>query len=363
MLARLAAFVLLLGATTAQAGPAEVAAVVDRAHAAGGFDGVVGVTRGGATVLVRPAGQADRARGVANSAATVFRLASLTKQVTAVLIAREVSAGRLSLDAPIGRHIGGLSPTTARVTVRQLLLHRSGLPNPSDGPDGVVPEFYRVVGSPAGDHLAAAQGVCSGAPKTRPDRAFEYNNCDYLLLGAVLERLTNRRFDVLVREATAGPLGLGWRIAPADPAEVPPVAVGHDASGAPDRPQNPAAYGAAGALLGSVEDVLRWDRALLDDSVIDPAATERTFAAVPDLQGQTLGGSWSYTLQLPGRSVPLRVIERQGEIGGTRLLNLIFPDDDAAIVLIASGGTAGFFSTYSREGLGYEAIAALFETP
>ncbi len=81
------------------------------------------------------------------------------------------------------------------------------------------------------------------------------------------------------------------------------------------------------------------------------------FHADPKLYGEALG-SWSYSL--PGAAPPLPLVERQGEIGGTRLLSLLIPTRNASLVIIANTERADLFNTYTRKGLGYAILQAAF---
>lgn len=205
-------------------------AIIQRAHEGGNFDGVVVVSRDGPVVYKEAFGLADRAHAVPMRVETVFHLASLTKQVTALLVMQEVRAKHLSLNEFAQNVLPGLAPTTGRVTILQLLQHVSGLPNPSDGPENIVPEFYLRSGRDAPNNTKSALGFCSGAAKREPGLQFEYNNCDYLVLGALLEKVTGKSYATLVQERVINPLGLkSWGVAPADPSVAPHIAVGYAA--------------------------------------------------------------------------------------------------------------------------------------
>ena len=99
-----------------------------------------------------------------------WRWASVTKQVTAALVMQQVDSGRIALDEPVTRYLPDFAgPTGSAVTVRRLLQHTSGLPNPDDTPRGGdgFPEFYLGRGPRTGN-AAAARGYCA----TTPRRAF-----------------------------------------------------------------------------------------------------------------------------------------------------------------------------------------------
>jgi len=147
--------------------------LVMAAHAKGTFDGVVVVSEGGKPLMVAAVGEADRGskdggskaggKHVAVRPETVFRLASLTKQVTALLVMQQVEQGKLRLEERAGEAMPGLPEAVGKVTIRQLLQHQSGLANPSDGPEDVVPAFYARVNLDDASNVAAAKGACGAA--------------------------------------------------------------------------------------------------------------------------------------------------------------------------------------------------------
>ncbi len=333
----------------------EASSVVDAAAAKGAFSGVVVIAQGGKVLLSKAVGTADVAAERPMRADTVFRLASLTKQVTSLLVMQQVAAGKLRLDEPAGELLPALPASVGRVTVQQLLQHVSGLPNPSEGPDGVIPPFYKVPAIAGDYHLAMASGYCAGRPIRDPDTKFEYNNCDYLVLGALLEKVTGMTYAQLVTSRIVQPLHLAsWGIF-LGAGTAPSTALAYSETGTLDETQNPATYGAAGALYGNALDVAKWDAALLSHALLSKVDTDVMFHGERNLGGEALG-SWSY--DLPGTSPAVHLVERQGDMGSTRLLNLLLPGFDGCIVIIAHTAKADLFNTYSRQGLGYELVKA-----
>lgn len=347
--------VAIVPAFTQTPNAARLHAVVAQAHRRGDFDGVVVITQHGKPVYEAALGLADRAKRTPMRSSTTFRLASLTKQVTAVLVMQQVEAGRVRLSQPVGELLPSLSATSGRVTVQQLLQHISGLPNPTSGPEDVVPPFYLKKSVDENYLQQTAQGFCSGTPVRAPDEKFEYNNCDYMVLGAMLEKVTGKRYADLLKERITGPLGLNsWGMFQGDGTK-PIVARGYGSDGKTDLPQNPATYASAGGLYGNALDVAKWDTALLAHTLLSAQSTATMFHGDNNLGGEALS-SWSY--DVPGTSPAVHLWERQGDIGGTRLLNLILPDQEASIVIIANTEKADLFNTYSRKGLGYDLVKA-----
>ena len=118
-----------------------------------------------------------------------------------------VAESRLALDDTVQKHLPTFTgPTAAKVAVRQLLQHTAGLPNPDDTPevDG-VPSFYLRQGP---DLQSAALDDCAAAPKRGPGERFEFNNCDTLVLGAILAAVEKQAPAELLDRRVVQPLGL-----------------------------------------------------------------------------------------------------------------------------------------------------------
>jgi CubicO group peptidase (beta-lactamase class C family) len=142
---------------------------------------------------------------------TVFDIASLTKLFTTVVVMRAVERGAVGLDAPVARHLPEFAEHgKAGATVRQLLTHTGGLAENID-----------LSGAPS--RAAALDAVLRAPlePGLRPGAQFHYSDLGMISLGALVERLTGRRLDELVRDEVTTPLGLrdtGYR--PASPERV-----------------------------------------------------------------------------------------------------------------------------------------------
>jgi len=166
------------------------AAMQARLEALEGYSGVFGVSRGGQTEVPSIA-RSDGACPVDPS--TPVRWASVSKMITAILVFQQIDAGTMVLDTPVATYLPGTTVSNAdRITIRQLLAHRSGLSEQSETPDG-----------PPGDPLQYCE-----AAKAEPGSVFFYNNCDTVVLGKVLEAVTGRAYLDLVNSRIGAPLGL-----------------------------------------------------------------------------------------------------------------------------------------------------------
>lgn len=199
----------------------------------------------------------------------IFDQASLTKSlVTAPLIEKLVEAGKLDLDEPVARYLPEFGTRgKADVTVRQLLLHTSGLPieNPlRDYADGPSAGLAHVLDQ----RLDAA-----------PGQRYQYGDLAYIVLGALIERLTGEQLNRVAQHELLGPLGMtdsGYlppaserdRIAPTEVAEERPVPLIH---GEVHDPRAWLLGGVAGnaGLFATADDVARFARMLLREGELD----------------------------------------------------------------------------------------------
>jgi CubicO group peptidase (beta-lactamase class C family) len=348
--------------------PSATAAAVDRVVAAAesaGFSGVVLVADRDTVRYARAVGLADRGRRRPHALASVWRWASVTKQVTAVLVMQEVDAGRLSLESTVAELLPEFTgPTGRQVTVRRLLQHTSGLPDPEDTPRGAdgVPAFYRAArpatasGAPSVDG-AAARGTCAGADARPPGGGFRYNNCDYLVLGAILERVTGVAYPALVERRIAAPLGLRTlRVRAPGAAPSSPV-VAYAASGDPEPAIDAGTYGAAGALHGTADDLLAFDRALLDGRLVSPASRARLWEGDPRL-GYAALGAWAFPARLAGCEGGLQLVERRGAIGGVQVRNVLVPARGVAVIVFANTARTEFGEVWQGRGFTHDLLRA-----
>jgi D-alanyl-D-alanine carboxypeptidase len=335
------------------------AARLDRTAAAAGMSGVALVGVGSSIAWARASG--ERAPGAPLTIDTVWRLASVTKQLTALIVMQEVAAGRLDLDAPIRTYWPGWPAVHGdRITVRMLLRHESGLPDPNESlstPGDDVPDFYRRSGAEA-DPEQAAMRFCAGLPRAEPLAGYHYNNCDYIVLGVLLERLTGRSFAALLQERIAAPLGL-TTLGLFDPrADVARENVpGLLADGSPEPALNLGTYGAAGSGYATAADLWRIDRAMMDYRLLDRATTAQMWAGDPAI-GSAGFGVWSYTTAVAGCAAPVRVVERRGLIGGVALRNFLIPDAHLALILLTNRGSFDYGEVWQRRGFAYDMLAA-----
>ena len=309
-------------------------------------------------------GLADREADRPHRTGARWLWASVTKQVTAVLVMKQVEQGRISLDGTIASYLPGFAgPTGDTVTVRQLLQHTSGLPNPDDtapGPGG-VPGFYSETGAGIGD-AARAAGFCGGARKAAPGAGFAYNNCDYLVLGAILERVTGKPYAALVARDIARPLGLRSLAMSRDGKPHTGLATGYVVGGKRYPAINAATFGAAGALTGTAHDLIMLDRALIAGTLLSAASRAVLWQGDQKLGYEALG-AWSFAAQLAGCAAPVALVERRGDVGGIQVRNIIAPALGRSLVVFTNDDSVDFGEVWQGRGLSHDLLSAALCAP
>jgi D-alanyl-D-alanine carboxypeptidase len=343
-------------------------AAVEREHAAGRFDGVVWVGRGDDVVFKRAIGWADRDRRLPHRVDELWRWASVSKQIAAVLAMQRVERGALRLDDTLASLLPGFgSPQARDITLKQLLQHTSGLPNPDDtagpgAPADAWPAFYTARFANDAGPVDAALAFCAGKPVNLAGARFSYNNCDTLLLQAVLERHTAQPYAVLLQRAIAEPLQL-TRLAFTLPSTVAAATadtpIGYLDAAQAERPFNLASFGAAGGLLGTAEELWRIDRALMQRRLLGDAAMRALWTGDPAL-GYVALGAWSFEAPLAGCAGPVALVERRGEIGGIQVRNLLAPELGGALIVFSNTAATEFGELWQGAGLGFELASAAF---
>lgn len=347
-----------LAANAASAADKTFLTVSDAARKAG-FEGVIVLGDRNGPVISATAGQAAPKRPLHID--DVWPWASVTKQVTAVLVMQEVEKGALSLDQSLAAALPEFKGANAgKITIRQLLQHMSGLPNPETGPrspDFDAPLFFLRARAPK-RQAADALGDCAGAPAAEPGARFDYNNCDYIVLGAILEKLNGVSYAELVRTRIAEPLGLKSLVAAPAKRRKKRDVVGH-VGPTVSPPLNEATYGAGGALFGSAEDLLAFDRALAGGKLLNEASLKAMWAGDPAL-GYAALGAWVFPANLSGCAEPVRLVERRGSIGGVQVRNIIAPDAQRMLVLFTNDGAFDFGEIWRGEGWSYDFASVAF---
>lgn len=315
-----------------------------------GFDGtiLIGQSDGSSTII-----SVGNDAPVANA---VWRWASITKQMAAVIAMQEVEHGRLDLDAFVTRYWPEWrSPSAQTIRVRDLLSHRSGLPQPDESAADArgIPAFY---GASAASPAISAASFCAGPVRRPMPTDFEYNNCDSIVLAEVLRRVTGQDFESLVRSRITRQLNMRsvalYQMGPKPGGHVQPTGEYSDIDGLLDM----GVYGASGGAYGTIADLWRFDRALMSGRLVS-AASRETMWETDESRGFHGFFQWVFPSALTGCGRPLRIVERQGLIGGFAMRNYILPETGQAVIMFARRRPIDYGDPWQNSGLAFDILS------
>ena len=273
------------------------------------------VMRDSAVVHAKAYGLASLESGTPNTTRTKFRLASVSKSFTALLVLQLVQEGRLHLDDPLDKYVPGVVGGD-RITIHHLLTHTAGMPD--------FMAFEEAAKLPRDD---------------APGERLNYSNLGYAALGKVIEKVTGRPYEARLREAILDPLGM--KDSGCDRRE-PPLenqATGYvfDEKGAVTRAEQTdmTSNCAPGGLYSTAEDMAAWVKGLLEGRIVPPALLEKAWTPVALNDGRR--GVYGYGFMLvPYRG--LREVGHGGDISGFNTYVAIYPTERLAVVVLSNVG-------------------------
>ena len=261
-----------------------VGAYVDRLTAADLFSGKVLLARDGKPFYTKACGLASKAFNVPNRLDTKFNLGSMNKMFTAVAVAQLAQQGKLAFDDVLVKHLPDYpnKEVASKITIHQLLTHTSGLG------DYFTDKFMET----SKDRYRRIQDffpLFVDKPLTgEPGKAFRYSNAGFMVLGAVIEKVSGENYFDHVRKHIYKPSGMSNTDAYEMDRDTPNLAIGYTqgrmgGSGAADGPRNNLFLqvvkgGPAGGGFSTVEDLLRFDIALRNGKLLGKRHAELVLA-------------------------------------------------------------------------------------
>jgi CubicO group peptidase (beta-lactamase class C family) len=301
-----------------------------------GFQGAVLVADRGEVIFEKGYGLANVELNVPNTPDTKFRVGSLTKQFTAMLVLQLAAEGKLKLDARLSEYVPEYPAASGdRITIHHLLTHQSGIPNYTT-PDFIAKrsrEFFRPVD--------LAKVFWDKPLNFEPGTQWRYSNSGYHVLGLVIERVTGKSYEQALGERILEPLGMRDTGYDHTEAVLPRRAAGYTKT--PDGLEN-AAFGdmsipySAGGMYSTVQDLRKWDRALYTEKLLSRKYLDLMFEPAAKLgEDRAYGYGWMLSVwTLPGSKRQLRAIEHFGGINGFSSMIARLPEDRGLIVALAN---------------------------
>lgn len=322
-------------ASPAQALPSDFKARADailaKAYSADGPGAIVMVVERGRPAYAAARGLADVEARTPLDPAMPVRLGSITKQFTAALVMKLADEGKLSLDDPLSKFLPDYPKPGADSTIRQLLNHTSGIASYTG-----IPGVMMTRGSKPHTTAEMIAIFKDAPPSFERGTDWAYNNSGYVLLGAVIEKVTGKPWHVALDERIARPLGLKslrYGAAPDGEKGIPKPYTRDGDKAVPAMPIHMSFPHAAGALVGNAADLAAWARALHGGKVIKPASYAMMIqpTVLPSVRTVPYGFGLA-----PGEVRGRPIVGHDGGIPGFQTDGIYLPKEDIYVAVFAN---------------------------
>jgi CubicO group peptidase (beta-lactamase class C family) len=297
---------------------------------------VVMVIKDGKTAFAKAYGAANIEAHTACSTNTNFRLASVSKQFTAMSILILVERGKLQLDQSITRFFPEFPEYGKPITVRHLLTHTSGILDYED----LIPPGTTI---PLSDEnvllLLRQQNKTNFSPGTK----FQYSNSGYALLSLIVEAASGSTFPEFLHQNIFQPLGMtntlaykpGLAVVPNRSYGYTKKADGYEGS---DQSLTSAVLG-DGGIYSSVVDLFKWDQALYTEKLVSRKTLEQIFTGSSrnsDMKDSAYGFGWYI-----GQERGVKHIWHYGSTCGFSTQIHRFPEKNFSLIVLTNRRDAG----------------------
>ena len=310
------------------------------------FNGTVLVYKKGKVILEKGYGYQDIKNKIPNTANTIFQVGSITKQFTATVVLKLAEENKLTLQDKLTKYFPDY-PRGNEITIEHLVSHTSG-----------IYEYFR---NPL-YHQSKAE-----KPLTKEDRmdffkdkpmdfnpgtSFSYCNSGYELLGLIIEIITRKPYEQVVKEMILKPLKMinsGFDfIGLKSSLKAKPYSLFSKDKNTESIPWDSTATYAAGSLYSNAKDMYLWHQGLLKNKIIKKSSLEKAYTPVLSGYGYAWWIDSLYTK---------RIVSHGGNVEGFTSHFIRVPEDDVCIVLLNN--------TYNHEieTIGNSILAILYNQP
>lgn len=295
------------------------------------FSGAALVATDGKIEYLNGAGFANRQNGTTLTSKSKFRICSITKTFTAVLIMQLYEQGKIDLNSPVSRYFPEYQGAGKnKITIDNLLTYSSGLDNIDQRDEAI----YSSQMSP--DALIAK--YFSGKLLTEPGKQFSYKNADFIILGKIIEKITGKPFAVVLEQNILKPLQMTNTSYLKNGDIVGGLANGYlfDKTTKTFRNDDPFwidNFYAAGAMYSTVEDLLKFDQAIFNNKILSKKTVNLMLVPRPELYSVGYG-FWISPVQFG--AVKARAADRQGEISGNKASWIHLIDQKKTVIILSN---------------------------
>lgn len=288
------------------------------------------VIKNGKPIFKKAYGLANREEKTPVTTKTNFRLASVTKQFTAMCIMQLVQSGRLGYEDNLQKIFPEFPQYGHNVTIRHLLQHTSGLIAYED----LIPDTATVQ---VLDKDVLKMMMTQDSTYFRPGSQYRYSNSGYAVLAMIVEKISGQTFAQFLRENIFKPLGMKNTVAyEKNISTVKNRAMGYRQEGGQfifsDQSVTSAVLG-DGGIYSSTEDLVKWDQALYTEKLVKKEALAGAFTPGVLADGKPLDYGFGWRLdQFNGH----RRLTHTGSTSGFRNVIQRYPDDNFTVIILTN---------------------------
>ncbi len=296
------------------------------------FNGVVLVANDNNIEFLKAYGIANRKFNTAININTKFKIASITKTFTAVLILKLQELGKLNVNDKIGKYLPEYKGAARdNVSILNLLTYSSGIPN-CEGNTGI--EVYQKPYT-LNEFI---DKFCSGDPSFVSGTQFSYNNGDYILLGKLIENITGESFQTNLNKYILYPLGMQNTSLLLHKNIIPGLADTYYLDDSlnvfyNDDPMYIENYYSAGAMYSNAEDLFKFHQGIVNYKLLDKKSVDFLFTPYPELYNVAIG-FWVSDYKRGDKVY--KVANRQGSIWGANSNWLYLINEKKCIIVLSN---------------------------
>ena len=302
------------------------------------FNGVALVATNGQIDYLKGIGISNRQSGTIINSKAKFKIASVTKTFTALMIIQLMEEGKVNLNRTIGQYLPEYSGEAKdRATIENLITYSSGIPNCESYINDDI--YLKPISM---DSFIVK--YCSGKLEAAPGTKFNYDNGDYIILGKIIEKLTGKTYRENLKERILGPLGMSNT----DMLDSKDIVTGLVQSYSfddslktfnADKPYYIENFFSAGSMYSTVEDLLKFDQGIFTFKLLKKETVDLMLTPHSKLENTGLG----FWVSNKYGGLDTKFAYRPGGIYGARANWIHVIDSNRTIIVLSNTNATNLF--------------------
>lgn len=313
---------------------AAIDSIVERKCRSGNFSGVVLIGQKDSVLYERACGYANIKECLPNTDTTTFQLASVSKQFTAVAILQLYERGKLRLTDSVAKYLPGFPYPD--ITIHQLLIHRSGLPNYH-----YLCDRKKMLDDPyfSNQQIVAELIEANAGRYFLPNRRFQYSNTGYAVLAAVVEAVSGLKFEVYLQRNIFEPLQMShtFTYRAMQSVTYPPRATGYVRRRTPADDNYLDHFLGDKGIYSTANDLMKWDQGLYSGKIINADTLQLAFQ--PMGRRIRFGTNYGYGWRITTYADTIPIQFHSGWWHGFKTMLVRVPQDTATIVVLRNSSS------------------------